>query len=184
MNVLDILILVFLAFFFFKGMLQGFLFSFFKFLAYILGIIVAINFSALLSKALFTEQAGMMGLFFPILSYVILFCIVVWAVHLLGKFISKRFSLPVLGTINRIAGGILYLGVACFAISAFLWMLGRMNVLSETSRASSFLFAWIEPVAPLVFDSVGVIFPFLQHTFDQLNGFFKDLATQLGGADS
>lgn len=184
MNVLDILILVFLVFFFLKGMLQGFLFSLFKFMAYVLGIIIAINFSTLLTKALFSEQAGMLGLFFPILSYGILFCVVVWSVHLFGKFISRRFSVPVLGTINRLAGGILYLFVACFAISAFLWMLGRMEVLSESSRTSSLLFMWIEPIAPWVFDSIGIIFPFLQQTFDQLNGFFRDLAIELGGADA
>lgn len=180
MNVLDILILIFVVFFFIKGMLQGLLFSLIKFFAYILGIVVAVNFSAWLSRYLFSDSGGVGAMLFPLLSYVIIFVIVVWAVHLLGKWLGRKISVVGLSGINRLAGGVLYMLIASMAISVVLWMLNRMDVLNPQTKAESLLFYRLEPLVPIVFDAVGALLPFLKNTFDSLNHFFKNLAEGLG----
>lgn len=176
MNVLDIILLIFAGFFFIKGMMQGLIFSFFKFLAYILGIIISMNFASVLSAQLFTDQTGLFAAVFPLISYAVLFMLVVWLVHLLGKWIQKSFSLPIVGTVNRIAGGILYLIIFVFMASTFLWLLDKVQVLQPSTQRESLLFARIYPIAPWIFAHFGVILPFIKDTFTDLNHFFENLS--------
>ena len=179
MGILEIIILVFAGFFFFKGYRQGLIFSFFKVLAYFLGIIIAMNFSSLLSSHLFNEPDSMLARIFPLLSYGILFFAVVMLVNLLGKWIQNTFSIPLIGTANRIAGGLLYTLVFGFIASTFLWIGSKMGMLHQHPNTTSVIIKYTEPIAPFVFENVGVVLPFVKNAFNDLNNFFDQLKTQV-----
>lgn len=179
MGIIDILIVVFAVFFFVKGYRQGLIFSFFKVLAYLLGIIIAMNFSALLSAQLFKEPDGIVARIFPLLSYGILFFAVVMLVNLLGKWIQKTFSIPIVGTINRLAGGILYLGIFAFIASTFVWLGNKMEMLNDDTVNNTSLVTFVAPIAPLVFDNIGVVLPFIKNTYSDMNHFFEQLSGKI-----
>lgn len=179
MNFLDLIILIFAALFFFKGWSQGLIVAAFKVLAYVLGILISMNFASFVSKQLFTESSSILSSFFPLISYAILFLLVVWLVHLLGKWLSKAFSISILGIANKMAGAVLYVLVYLFVASSFVWLIDKMNVLNPETKTASFSFYFLQPIAPFVFEKAGALLPIFKDAFEDLNVFFKSISTQM-----
>lgn len=113
------------------------------------------------------------------MSYALLFLLVVWSVHLLGKWLTKAFSISILGVANKIAGAVLYLLVYLFVASSFVWLIDKMNILNPETKAASFSFYFLEPIAPLVFEKIGVLLPVFKDAFEDLNVFFKSISSQI-----
>lgn len=159
-----------------KGYRTGLILSIVKVLALILGVLIAMHFSSWLSTQLFQAQDGGFARIFPMLSYIILFTIVVWGTKLLGKFVQKAISIPIAGTLNRLSGAVLYTAIFLFIASTFLWLGAHMSFWNPDAIENSIAMTYLQPLAPWVFDHAGVILPFAKDTFQQLNDFFYQLS--------
>lgn len=179
MPIFDIIILLFAVFYFFKGYRTGFILSIVKVIALLLGVLIAIHFSGWLSKQLFQESEGWLARFFPMISYLILFTLVVWGSKLLGSFIQKAISIPIAGTLNRLMGGIIYVLIFAIIASSFIWLGSHMGIWNPATSESTMTFKYIQPIAPKVFENIGVILPFAKDTFQQLNDFFSNLSQSI-----
>lgn len=177
MNFLDIVILVFAAIYFFKGWKQGLIASVFKVIAYVLGILISMNFSSFVTQKLFSDNSGLIANAFPLISYLLLFSTVVGVVHLIGRWVSRAFSFSVLGLANKLSGAVLYLLVFVFIASTFIWIFSKMQAFNLETQANSLLFLKIQPIAPWVFENIGAVFPFFKDAFNDLNQFFNTLST-------
>lgn len=115
----------------------------------------------------------------PLLSYIIVFFIIVWIVKIVGAIIQKSLHLVALGFVNRIAGAILY-GIAISLIfSVFIWLFMKMNFLTPQTLNDSTIVALIEPFAPYFFELISGIFPFVKSSFGYLNSIFDQLNTKI-----
>lgn len=179
MTILDILFLIFLVIFFIRGYSRGFILAIVKLFSYLLGVVVALNFSTWLSAKLFENGDSMLAKIFPLFSYVILFIATVILVNFIGKKIQKAFSIPVVGTLNKLMGGIVYALIFTFVASTFIYLSAKVGIINEESQTESKTFAYIEPVAPIVFANIGYVLPFSKDTFDKLNGFFANLSNKV-----
>jgi len=109
MNILDIIILLPVAWFGYKGFTKGFFLEAASVVALLLGVWAAIHFSYWLAQQM-ASWFSTDWKYLPITSFLIVFILVIIIVHLIAKALTKASSKASLGFINKLAG--LLLGAA------------------------------------------------------------------------
>jgi membrane protein required for colicin V production len=122
MNVVDIILLCFVALLVVNGIRKGFIISLATLMALIVGIYCAVHFSNYISDLLI-KHVHPSGTWLPVLSFSITFLIVVILIMLLAKGLEKLVELVGMGLFNRLLGaifglikGILYASIILFII--------------------------------------------------------------------
>ncbi|MFZ4398596.1 MAG: CvpA family protein [Bacteroidales bacterium] len=150
MNTLDILFLIPLLWFAYKGFVNGLAVELASLLALLLGIYLSYRFSIFVG-----DKIGLNGKYAGILAFIITFIAVVVLVHLSAKLIDKAFSLVSLGFVNKIAGIIFGILKIALIISIILYLINILDakkiIISEKNRNESVLFRPIEKLAPMIF---------------------------------
>ncbi|MDX1618292.1 MAG: CvpA family protein [Balneolaceae bacterium] len=175
MNLLDLLIVIPLFYFSYRGFVNGII----KEVLSIVGIMLAVFLTfeymdpvSILVRPFFEDNAS----FVPFVSGGILFIGTVAAVQLVA-FLSKKFLEAInLNFINRLSGmafGFLKSGIL---VSAILLLLAGFNLPSERARDNSIAYSSIIYLAPLTYDLVATIYPgaenftdTIQNTLDKNN---------------
>ncbi|MGD8426924.1 MAG: CvpA family protein [Balneolaceae bacterium] len=158
MNLLDFLILLPIAYFCFRGFMNGLI----KEVLSIVGIILAVFLTfqymeqvGTIIRPFFADKAS----FIPFVSGLIIF-VGTLAIVNLAAFISKKFLETVkLNFINRLGGlafGFLKSGII---VSALLLILAGFNIPSSQSREESVSYSYIIYLAPWAYDTVAAIYP-------------------------
>lgn len=174
MNILDIILLVPLAYAAFKGFTKGFVFEIFSLLALGLGVYGCIEFSDYAGTYL-AEHVDSEKEWFPILTYTVTFVIIVVAVSMLGKVIDKMISFIQLGLVNKLLGVLFGLIKSAFFLSALLMIFNALNTsfnfIDNQLVEDSILYEPISKFILLVLpgdESTGIYKQF----YDGLNGLF------------
>jgi membrane protein required for colicin V production len=128
MNVTDIVIIVVLLIGFFSGIGRGFVRGILGLVALVVGIMIASGNYQRLSGVAFTFVPGENGP--EILSFILIFLVVVLLVGLAGRLISRALRHASLGWLDRLAGAILGIVVASVILSVIL-LLAAMAGLEE-----------------------------------------------------
>lgn len=106
MNILDIIILLPVVWFGYKGFSKGFFLEAASLVALLLGVWAAIHFSFWVSQLL----AGWFGSdwkYLPLTSFLVVFLLVVIVVHLIAKGLTNASKKAALGLVNKLAGMVL-----------------------------------------------------------------------------
>lgn len=153
MNIIDIILLIPIVWFGYKGFVNGLAIEIASLLALILGIYLSYHFSVYVGK-----QMGIEGKYASILSFVITFIIVVLMVHLLGKIVDKAFNLVSLGFINTFAGVIFGILKVALILSVIIYFIDKLDtrrlIISEKNRTESKLLKPVKSIAPLIFSGL------------------------------
>lgn len=119
MNWVDIVIVIILAIGLGKGLSNGFVRGLFGLAALVLGVLVAAGNYAQVAEVLFSKlQIGEQGQ--AILGFLLVFAAVMIVVTVVGRLISKALKLASLGWMDRLAGGLLGLVMACLFVGVVL----------------------------------------------------------------
>jgi membrane protein required for colicin V production len=119
MNWVDVVIVIILIIGLFKGLANGFVRGLFGLVALVLGIAIAAGYYAELREALlFRLPMGLQSQ--NIMSFLLIFLIVMLLVSILGNILSRALKLAALGWIDRLAGGVLGVFMACLFVGAIL----------------------------------------------------------------
>lgn len=175
MNLLDLLILLPIAYFCYRGFTDGFIKEVFSIIGIILAVFLTFQYMEPVGKIispLFDEKSS----FIPFISGLIIFIGTVCIVNLLAFFSKKLLESVRLNFINRLAGlafGFLKSGII---ISAVLLILAGFNLPSQDSRKKSITYSYIIYLAPWAYNSVAAVYPgakdftaTIQETLDQYN---------------
>lgn len=150
MNILDIILLIPLLWFAYKGFVNGLAIELASLLALILGIYLAYRFSVYVGY-----KIGLNGKYAGIFAFIITFVAVVVLVHLLARIIDKAFSLASLGFINKLAGIVFGVLKIALVISIILYLINILDIkrliISEKNRRESVLLQPLTKLAPLLF---------------------------------
>lgn len=150
MNIIDIVFLIPLTWFAYKGFVNGLAIELASLLALLLGIYLSYKFSVFVG-----DKIGLNGKYASILAFIITFIVVVVLVHLLGKLIDKAFSLASLGAINKIAGIIFGAFKIALILSILIYFINKLDskrlIISEKNRNESILLQPIGKLAPYIF---------------------------------
>ncbi len=157
MGILDIIIGLLLAYGLYKGLRNGLFVELASIAALIAGIFGAIRFSYIAADYL-SSRLEWDERYIKLTAFVITFIIIVFAVHLLGKTLTRIADFALLGFLNKLAGGIFGLVKVAVILGALLVFFDRANsrlgvVRSETIE-NSVLYGPVKEVGALVFDWV------------------------------
>lgn len=171
---IDIITLVVLIVFFIRGYLKGLVMAAFAVVAILLGLLVALKLSQTFAAWLLANDYISSG-WAQVVSYIILFVVVVLIVRLVGKMIEKALEGMMLGTVNKLLGGLLYTFLGAVLWSSLLWIGARIHLFSAETVAASRSYPWLSELAPWFFHQAGKLMPFVQDTFTQLGHFFDTI---------
>src|SRR6185437_10631204 len=92
----------------FKGFTKGFIVGIFSFIAFIIGLAAALKLSVIVAHHL---QASSMvtGKWLPVISFALVFIVVVLLVNIGARILKKAVSMVMLGWIDKFAGILLYM---------------------------------------------------------------------------
>ncbi|WP_036157343.1 CvpA family protein [Maribacter forsetii] len=157
MGLLDILLGLPLIWGLWKGYKNGLFMEIASIVALVAGIFGAIHFSYItgeyLSEHLNWDERNM-----SIIAFIITFVLIIIIVNLIGKLLTKVANFAMLGSLNKIAGGIFgALKVAILLGAAFIFfdrMDTTFNLLKEETKKESILYQPIKDIGALIFDTV------------------------------
>ncbi len=153
MNVLDIILLVPVLWFAYRGFNKGFIIELSSLVALVLGIYVAINFSGFTASWL-VKNFEISEKYLTIISFIVTFIAVVFGVFMVGKILEKFVDVLLLGFINKLAGGAFGIVKAAFLMSVILWIINSLDpgdfIIKQETREGSMLYEPIESFAPAV----------------------------------
>ena len=126
MNIFDVIVLIILLYGLMMGLIKGFIIEVAGIIALILGVTGSFKFARILEVSL-NSYVDWSPKTIQIASFIILFIIIIYAVSLLAKMITKTLKIIALGIINRIFGGIFGLLKWCVILSSFVLVSQEIN---------------------------------------------------------
>jgi len=105
MNIVDIVLVIPLIWFGYKGFKKGFVIEIFSLLALFAGIYAAIHFSNFASDFL-SNNIKIRSEYLPVASFGLTFIGAVIGVHFLGKLVTKVIKMAALGLVNKLLGAV------------------------------------------------------------------------------
>ncbi len=157
MNILDIILVIPLLWFAYKGFTKGLIIELSSLGALILGVYAAYYFSDY-AKEFLTNNFEIKKQYLQILSFAVTFIVVVILVLLLGKILEKFVNLIALGFLNKLAGGIFGILKVAFVLSVIIFIINSFDekemIISEKMRKESVLYKPISSFAPKVIPKI------------------------------
>lgn len=176
--IIDVAFFIVMVIAVFKGFTKGFVVGIFSFIAFIIGLAAALKLSAVVAHHL-QDSSGVTTKWLPVLSFALVFIVVVLIVNLGARIIKKTIRLAMLGWLDKIAGIILYVIIYTIIFSVILFFAEKTALIKpETIKVSS-VYDFVAPWGPAVINRLGKIIPVFKDLFVQLQSFFQNLGDKL-----
>lgn len=159
----------------FKGLRKGFVLGIFSVLALIIGLAAALKLSAVVAVYL-QKNVVTASKWLPVVSFLLVFIVVILLVGLGGRLIKKTIDFAMLGWVDSLAGMLLYMVIYTIIFSVILFFAEKLLILKPQVIASSIVYKYVVPWGPKVINNLGSIVPFFKGMFIQLETFFESLA--------
>lgn len=181
--ILDLVLVIILVFAVIKGYQRGLIIGVFSFIAIIIGLAAALKLS--------TIAAGYIGsaikisdTWLPIISFAVVFIIVVLLVRLGANMIQKTVEFSMLGWVNRLGGILLYVTIFIIVYSIVIFYAEQVNLIQPATIEKSITYNFIQPWGPKVIEGFGSIIPAFKGMFAELQSFFDGVAHKIPEAGS
>ncbi|MEO6669215.1 MAG: CvpA family protein [Ferruginibacter sp.] len=161
-----------------KGLKKGFIVALFSIVAFIVGLAAALKLSAVVATKL-SQNVDVSGKWLPVISFLIVFFVVVLLVNLGGRLIQKAFEAVMLGWLNRIAGVLLFITLYCIIYSIFLFYAVQLHLIKDGSISTSQTYPYLKPIGPKIINLIGTVMPFFKDIFSQLEHFFGEVSNKM-----
>ena len=157
MNIFDVIVLIILLYGLMMGLIKGFIIEVAGIIALILGVTGSFKFARILEVSL-NSYVDWSPKTIQIASFIILFIIIIYAVSLLAKMITKTLKIIALGIINRIFGGIFGLLKWCVILSSLVLVSQEINeiitLIPDKTLKDSVSYNLLEKLGGFLFDWV------------------------------
>ena len=161
-----------------KGYQKGLIVALFSMVAFIAGLAAALKLSALVAAKISTSGT-VSAKWLPVISFALVFLIVVLLVHLGAKMLQKSVEMVMLGWVNRLGGMIFYALLYSIVLSIFLFYAAQLHLIKNDTIAASLCYPFIKPLGPGIIDKLGIIIPFFKDMFSQLQHFFDTVSNKI-----
>ena len=180
--IIDIIVVIILIWGIIKGIRQGLIVAFFSVIAFIVGLAAAMKLSVVVAGYI-GKNVNVSEKWLPIISFAVVFLIVVLLVRLGAKFIQKSVELALLGWVNRLGGILLYCGLYILIFSIVLFYAEQLNLVKPETIKQSVTYEYIQPWGPKLMDGLGKIIPVFKGMFEDLEDFFDGVSRQVPPAN-
>lgn len=157
-----------------KGYQKGLIIAVFSVLAFIIGLAAALKLSAVVAGHL-QNNVSVSAKWLPVLSFALVFLVVVLLVRWGAALIQKSFEAVLLGWVNRIGGILLFAALYTMILSVFLFYAEKAQFIKPEVIAASATAEFIRPWGPAVIDNFGKLIPWFKDMFAELETFFSNL---------
>ncbi len=161
-----------------RGYQKGFIIALFSMVALIVGLAAALKLSAAVAVYL-EQQVTLSSKWLPVISFVLVFLVVVLLVHLGARLLEKTVQLAMLGWANRLGGIALYLVLYTILFSVGLFYADKMSLIEPATLTTAKTYPLIQPLAPTVINGIGYLLPFFSDMFTQLESFFESVSHKI-----
>jgi len=172
---IDVLFLILMVMAIYRGYTRGFIVALFSILAGIAGLAAAMKLSTVVADYL-GNNAHISKQWLPVLSFLLVFIVVVLLVRLGASLIEKSIEVVMLGWVNRIAGIILYALLYTILLSILVFYAAQVKLVGMKTLTDSKSWLFIEPLGPLVINGLGTFIPWFKDMFAQLQTFFDNIS--------
>lgn len=172
--ILDVIGLILIILFFIRGYMRGIILAAFSVIAVLLGALCALKLSHTFAAYLLAKGYITSG-WVQVISYVLLFVVVVLAVRLIANLLQKAIEGLMLGFANRVIGGVLYAFLGLVLWSSLLWIAAKMNIIAPETINTSKTYSLVAGIAPWFWEQAGKLIPFVKDTFSSLEHFFDTI---------
>lgn len=176
--IIDVAFLVVMIIAFFKGFTKGFIVGIFSFIAFLIGLAAALKLSAIVAHH-FETSAGISGKWLPVISFALVFIVVVILVNIGARILKKAVSMVMLGWVDKLGGIILYILIYTIIFSVILFFGTKTLLIKPETVASSSVYDYVSPWGPKVINSIGKMIPAFKDLFLQLESFFGNIGHNL-----
>ncbi|MEQ8907329.1 CvpA family protein [Ekhidna sp.] len=176
MSTLDIILLVLLGVGAVKGYARGFIVETLSFLAFFIGLFLALELTIPVSTGLF----GGTGYFeiAAILVFIGLFLLLSLAIKAGAKALKSMVDMTIFGSVDNLIGAFAGAFKWAFIFSILFWVFESVGVdLTERYAKDAIIFPYIVGIGPTVFGWLGEILPFIKDLIDSLDTLPKDKDT-------
>jgi membrane protein required for colicin V production len=173
--IIDIAFLLIMILAIFKGLSKGLIVGIFSLLAFIIGLAAALKLSAVVAAYL-NKNVLSATKWLPVISFLLVFIVVILLVGLGARLIKKTIDLAMLGWLDRLGGIALYIIIYTIIFSVLLFFAEKILWLKPNVIESSVVYKYVSPWGPKVINNLGKIIPFFKDMFLELEGFFERLA--------
>ena len=177
--IIDIAFFLTLVLAIFKGLSKGFILGIFSLLAFIIGLAAALKLSAVVAAYLQTNVVSA-SKWLPVLSFLLVFIVVILLVGLGARLIKKTIDFAMMGWLDRLGGMVLYIIIYTIIFSVILFFAEKLLILKPQVIASSIVYKYVVPWGPKVINNLGNIIPIFKGMFIQLESFFESVTKKSG----
>lgn len=176
--IIDVVFFVLMIVAVFKGYTKGFVVGIFSFIAYLIGLAAALKLSAIVAHRL-ESSADISGRWLPVISFAVVFIIVVLLVNLGARILQKAINMAMMGWADKLGGIILYMILYTIILSVLLFFGTKTLMLKPETIATSHVYNFVSPWGPKIIGSFGNILPLFKGLFSQLEIFFDNIGHKL-----
>ncbi len=165
MNTVDFVLIAFVLLGAFSGYKKGFLMELITLFGLILGVLGGFK---LMGHAmlLLDDRFNINEKVLPYLAFAVVFVVIIVVVSLIGKMIQSSLAETLLGSADKIAGGVLGVLKMAFMVSVVIWILDALQIsFFDTMGEDSKLYALTATVAPTVTSWIAEVIPAFRDIF-------------------
>ena len=181
--ILDIIVVLVVAFGFYTGYSRGLIKTVFDTLSLFIGILAALKLSIYAIEAierLFNVSQKLSWL----LGMVITFILVMALVRFVGRKMEDVFKAANINVVNKLAGGALQGLFFAFLISMVLWVLGNYNIVKPETKSSSITYPLLEPLPEAGKSVFTAVKPIFQEFWDKTVEVMESMGPKAEETDS
>jgi len=160
MNILDVILIFPIIWFAYNGFRKGLIIELSTLFALIMGIYISLYFSDITAEFL-KNSLHVKTKYLNLISFITTFVLIIIAVNLLGKLISKLIDMAALGFINKSAGGVFGVFKAVIFLSFIIFIIEKVDkkkvILDNEFTKTSLFYPYIQPFAPELIEMYGDI---------------------------
>jgi membrane protein required for colicin V production len=175
---LDIIFAVVIILALFKGYQRGLIVGLFSLVAVIIGLAAAMKLSTVaagyIGKAVKISQEWL-----PVISFAIVFIIVVLLIRLGANAIERTVEVVMLGWLNKLGGILLYIIIYTIVFSVLLFYAEQIKLVRPETIQQSAVYSFVQPWGPKAINGVGAVIPVFKDIFGELEHFFDGVAKDI-----
>jgi membrane protein required for colicin V production len=175
---LDLLYAVIVVLAVLHGYRRGLIVGLFSLVAVIIGLAAAMKLS-IVAGGYISRVINMSEEWLPIISFAVVFLIVVLLIRLGAKAIEKTIQIAMLGWVNKIGGVLFYVAIYTIVFSVLLFYVEQMKLLQPETINKSVTYSFVQPWGPKAINGFGSLIPVFKDMFGELEKFFDGVAREI-----
>lgn len=176
--ILDLILAIIIILAVIKGFSRGLIVGLFSLIAIVIGLAAAIKLSAVVAGYL-GKAVKITDQWLPIISFAVVFFIVVLLVRLAANAIQKMVETVMLGWVNRLGGIIFYIAIYATIFSVVLFYAEQLQIVKPVTKEKSVTYPYVQPLGPRAINSIGSVVPVFKDMFEELQEFFGTVSEKL-----